>query len=98
MPFENRIDFLSPVSVVSGLGPRRVDALREAGIATVGDLLYHLPRRYIDRSTITPVAQLHQHIDETRTVVGEVTKTRVERGPRPRMRAQVTDATGSVDA
>ena len=47
-----RIDFLSPVSLIPGLGPRSATALRQSGIATLRDLLYHFPRRYIDRSTI----------------------------------------------
>src|SRR5690554_3711477 len=31
-------------------------ALRKAGIATIGDLLLHTPRRYLDRSQIFDIA------------------------------------------
>lgn len=40
-----------PVSVLKGVGPAREKALtEEAGVATVEDLLYYFPRRYIDRT------------------------------------------------
>ncbi|GIW39779.1 MAG: ATP-dependent DNA helicase RecG [Candidatus Binatia bacterium] len=47
---EERLEALSrSVQFVRGVGPRRADALRKLGIATVEDLLYHLPFRYEDR-------------------------------------------------
>ncbi|HMB53490.1 MAG TPA: ATP-dependent DNA helicase RecG [Thermoanaerobaculia bacterium] len=42
----------SPLTALPGVGPKRAAALAEAGFATVGDLLRHLPARYEDRSTI----------------------------------------------
>ena len=40
---EAMMDFLSPVSLVPGMGPKRVEALLESGIETIGDLLYAFP-------------------------------------------------------
>jgi len=94
----NRLDFLSPVSLVPGLGPRRIAALRESGIETIRDLLYHFPRRYIDRSVIVPISRLNTHVGQTCCVIGVVTRTRVERGRNMRFRIQVTDDSGSFEA
>jgi ATP-dependent DNA helicase RecG len=91
------LDFLSPVSMVSGFGPKRASALRESGIETVGDLLYHFPRRYIDRSRITPLASAGDHLDETCTVTGTIERARVERGRRSRLRALLTGEGGAIE-
>jgi ATP-dependent DNA helicase RecG len=92
-----QIDFLSPLSIVEGFGPRRVTALRESGIETVGDLLYWFPRRYIDRSTVVPLARIGDYVNKTCTVAGTVEKAHVERGRRGRLRALLTDGTGSIE-
>jgi ATP-dependent DNA helicase RecG len=39
-----------PVQYVRGVGPRLAQAFARLGIRTVEDLLYHVPRRYEDRS------------------------------------------------
>ena len=48
----------APLDAVRGLGPARAKGLREAGIATVEDLLLHLPFRYEDRTAFLPIASL----------------------------------------
>jgi ATP-dependent DNA helicase RecG len=95
---DSRLDFLSPVGVIPGLGTRRTAALNESGIFTLGDLLYQFPRRYVDRSKITPISECRNHIGSVVNVIAEITKTRVERGRRPRFRIQLTDATGTMEA
>jgi len=98
MPSETRLDFLSPVSRVPGLGPKRAAALAQSGIAAIGELIYWFPRRYIDRSVITPIGDAVKFLDKECTVIGAITKTRIERGRRPRMRVQIADETGSLEA
>jgi ATP-dependent DNA helicase RecG len=49
---------MSDLSRLTGVGPKRVKILAEAGIGTLRDLVYHLPRRYIDRTKFTPIAEL----------------------------------------
>lgn len=95
---QTRLDFLSPVSRVPGIGPKRAAALEESGLATVGDLLYHLPRRYVDRSSITPASSATLRLDTVCSVIGTVTQTRVEKGRSPRFRIRVQDDTGGIDA
>jgi ATP-dependent DNA helicase RecG len=59
-----------PVQFLKGVGPRRADALTSLGITTARDLLYHLPRRYDDASTVHPIARLDVGMDAT--AVGRV--------------------------
>ena len=59
-----------PVQFLKGVGPRRAESLARMGILTARDLLYHVPRRYDDASTITPLARVEVGMDVT--AVGEV--------------------------
>ena len=59
-----------PVQFLKGVGPRRAETLARMGILTARDLLYHVPRRYDDASTITPLARVEVGMDVT--AVGEV--------------------------
>ena len=48
------------IQYLPGVGPKRAELLRgELGIATVGDLLHCYPFRYIDRSSLQKIADLH---------------------------------------
>src|SRR5215813_3987672 len=47
-----------PVQFMKGVGPRRAEQLARLGIATVEDLLYHIPFRYQDRREIRKVRDL----------------------------------------
>ena len=47
------------IQYLSGVGPKRAELLRrELGIETLSDLIHLYPFRYIDRSGITPIAQV----------------------------------------
>jgi ATP-dependent DNA helicase RecG len=60
----------TPVQFLQGVGPVRAEALQRLGILTVRDLLFHLPRRYDDASTVRPIGTLE--IGEDATVLGRV--------------------------
>ncbi len=47
----------TPVKFLKGIGERRADQLERLGIRTARDLLWHLPHRYIDASTVTPLVR-----------------------------------------
>src|SRR3954466_6587662 len=47
----------TPVQFLKGIGERRAEALGRLGIRTARDLLWHLPHRYVDASTVTPLAK-----------------------------------------
>ncbi|HIE12564.1 MAG TPA: DNA helicase RecG, partial [Desulfotomaculum sp.] len=59
-----------PVQYVKGVGPQRALLLSRLGVKSVGDLLYHLPRRYEDRRVCRPVRAYKD--GEVATVEGEV--------------------------
>lgn len=69
---------LSDISVqfIKGVGPARKKLLENLGVSTVEDLFYLFPRRYEDRTTLTPLSQLKE--GEQQTVTGRV----VARGAR----------------
>ena len=58
------------VSYLKGVGPARADALKRLGIITAGDLLYHIPHRYEDASTVKPIASVEPGMQAT--VIGTV--------------------------
>jgi ATP-dependent DNA helicase RecG len=60
----------TPVTYLKGVGPARAEALRRLGVITAGDLLYHIPHRYEDASTVSPVASLEPGMHGT--IIGRV--------------------------
>ena len=71
-----RVGMSAPVSVVAG--GKTAKALREGlQIATVGDLLRHYPRRYIDPGELTDLASLQ--VGEHATVFAEVVSASTRR-------------------
>ena len=58
------------VQFIKGVGPKRAHALKKLDIETAGDLLYHFPRRYLDRSTVANIADLKR--GQQVTVVGKI--------------------------
>ncbi len=85
------------VQFVKGVGEARAKVLKKHGIATVQDLLNHIPRRYLDRRTITPLNQLT--IEQETTVIGRVLSVElVKHGRRPRLVVRIYDGKGILDA
>ena len=66
-----------PVSKVKGLSGKRATSLGQAGVESVADLLFHVPRRYIDRSNVTAISEVP--LGEEVTVVGSVKDVKVRR-------------------
>jgi ATP-dependent DNA helicase RecG len=99
----------SPVSAIDArLAGRRsgardkarpaAEALAEGlDIRTVRDLLHHYPRRYIDRSTVSPIRDLR--LGEHATVIGRVKRVHARRTRHGKTMVTVTlyDGTGSLD-
>ena len=54
-----------PVQFLKGVGPKRADAFGRLGILSARDLLYHVPRRYDDASTVQPIGRLEVGMDAT---------------------------------
>ena len=52
-------ELTTSIQYLSGVGPKRAELLRrELGVETLSDLIHLYPFRYIDRSGITPIAQI----------------------------------------
>ncbi|MBE0408854.1 MAG: ATP-dependent DNA helicase RecG, partial [Anaerolineales bacterium] len=60
----------SPVTVLHGVGVRHGETLNRLGLATLGDMLYHFPRRYDDYSQLKPINRLAYN--EEVTVIGTI--------------------------
>jgi ATP-dependent DNA helicase RecG len=87
-----------PVQFLKGVGPKRADAFARMGIVTARDLLYHVPRRYDDASTVTEIGRLDIGMDAT--AVGRVRSKGViptRRGLRI-FQAVLEDDTGMITA
>lgn len=50
----------TPVQYMRGIGPKRAEALATVGVFSVPDLLFYVPRRYLDRSSILTIAELRR--------------------------------------
>jgi ATP-dependent DNA helicase RecG len=67
---QQRLRLDTPVTYLKGVGPARAEALRRLGVVTAGDLLYHIPHRYEDASTVAAIASLEPGMQGT--VIGRV--------------------------
>jgi len=87
-----------PVQFLKGVGPKRAEHFQRMGLLTARDVLYHLPRRYDDASTVTDIADLDVGMDVN--VIGRV-RTKGVIPTRARLRifqAILEDDTGRVTA
>ena len=91
------LQLTTSVKYLKGVGPRRAEALARLGIRTVGDLLYHAPHRYLDATTLTPLARAD--VGREVSCVGRVVSTGIiptRRGLRV-FRAVLRDASGVLE-
>jgi ATP-dependent DNA helicase RecG len=89
------LDPKSPLRALAGVGPRLAATLAAAGVGTVGDLLWLLPRTYEDRRTPVPAAAARA--GDTVLLRGRVDGVRVRRaGRRVLVEATFRDASGSL--
>ena len=58
------------ITYLKGVGPQRGNALKKIGIETVGQLLYHFPRKYLDRTTIKNIREIK--LGEKAVIIGKV--------------------------
>lgn len=69
------------VGALPGIGGESVKLLERLGIRTIGDLLWHLPTRYLDYGNIRPVRHLIADREQTtEAIVGAVGQRRTARG------------------
>ncbi len=83
------------IQFLKGVGPKRGEVLKKVGVSTFRDLLYYYPRRYLDRSTITPIRKLDPNGGAV-TVVGTIMAQGMAFGSRKRFELRVQDESGAV--
>lgn len=82
------------LSQLPGLGPKRLEALRKSGLNSVGDLLYNIPRTYLDQTKVTKIGECL--VGEKVVLIGTVKRAGIVRGRTSRFIATLTDGTGEI--
>src|SRR5437867_8088544 len=94
---KQRLYLDTSIAYLKGVGPVRAEAFRRIGVITAGDLLYHIPHRYEDASTVAAISSLEPGMDGT--VIGRV----ISKGIIPTRRglrifqAVLRDETGMIE-
>ncbi len=71
------LELKSPVQYIKGIGPRRSSYFKKINIETVNDLLFLIPRRYVDYSEIHRIRDIK--INDEATVMGTIKAIDVQR-------------------
>jgi ATP-dependent DNA helicase RecG len=91
------VDLTMRVQYLRGVGPKRAEQLSRLGVERVTDLLFLLPRRYLDATNPTSIESLTGPVREI-TVVGRVVSARLvnSRGRKIGFDAVLDDGTGRL--
>ena len=84
------------IQFLKGVGPKRGDVLENEGIETVLDVLYHFPRRHLDRTSVTSLRNLTKDVTTTVVVKVEAGGIRTAR-KRKYFQLIVSDETGRMN-
>src|SRR5258708_15063627 len=69
------------VEALPGVGSESAKLLERLGIRTIGELLWHLPTRYLDYGNVRPVRHLIADREQTtEAIVGPIGQRRTARG------------------
>lgn len=94
---EARLVLDAPMTTLRGVGPKTSKNLSKLGLETLGDLLWHLPRRYDDYSKLKTIDRLWYGEDVT--IIGTVESIDVRPVRRGKMKlteAVISDGTASL--
>lgn len=87
----------APLTTVPGIGPKSASTLQKLGLETLGDLLWHLPRRYDDYTQLKTINRLWYGEEVTIIATVEEIRTRAIRNGRLKLvEATVGDGTGQL--
>lgn len=88
----------TPIEYLKGVGPQKAILLqKELGIKTYGDLLYHFPYRYVDRSSFTKINELHlteNHV-QLKGTIDQIRET--GKGRYKKLSARFGDGSGYIE-
>lgn len=84
-----------PLQWLKGVGPRRAEALANAGIETIEDLITFYPRKYIDARTVIKLSEAKEYLWQSVTVRGRVLAVHHHQFPKPgRTSIKIQDDSG----
>ena len=83
-----------PVTTLKGVGPRVSERLATLDIYNLQDFLFHLPRRYEDRTRVTPIGALHAGMQAV--IEAEVDLVEIKYGRRRSLLVRISDGTGAL--
>ncbi|CAJ1766412.1 ATP-dependent DNA helicase RecG [Aeromonas veronii] len=83
-----------PLDSLKCVGSKMLEKLERLGLATVQDLLFHLPLRYEDRTQVWPIGDLPPGLHGA--VEGEIQDTQLVMGRRRMMVCRISDGTGTL--
>lgn len=91
------VNWIDPVEFIHGLTPHERRVLKALGVATVGELLMTLPRRYDDYSRLTSIATIPTNTPVTiKATVKEIAQAKTFRKRFAIIKAVVSDESGSI--
>jgi len=76
------------------MGPKSLEALRSAGISSLTDFLYNIPRTYLDQTKVSKIGNLH--VGDRVVLIGKISRAGIIRGRASRFVATLTDGTGEI--
>lgn len=82
------------VTSLSGVGPQMALKLAKVHVHTVQDVLFHLPHRYEDRTTVTDLGALLPNLSTV--VIGQIDLCQVVFGRRRSLVVRISDGTGAL--
>ncbi|TND58763.1 ATP-dependent DNA helicase RecG [Aeromonas dhakensis] len=88
-----KLDKIS-LDCLKGVGSKMQEKLERLGLATVQDLLFHLPLRYEDRTQVWPIGDLPPGLHGA--VEGEIQDTQLVMGRRRMLVCRISDGTGTL--
>ncbi len=90
------IDMLEPVETLKGVGPKTAEVLRKAGIKTVGDFFYNLPRDYENYAAPTTIAEIRPGKVVVRGRIENLSMRRSQKRNLAIIEGVIRDATGAI--
>ena len=94
MPYKPNFNLDSPVLGLTGVGPTTERKLQQLGIYCIGDLLFHLPVRYQNRTQTTRIGQLQEGREAL--IEGLIESKNISYGGRRNLTCQLSDTSGTA--
>lgn len=90
------MNLIDPVETLKGIGPKTAEILKKAGIKTVRDFFYNLPRDYENYQAVTSIAEMKPGKVILRGKIENLTSRRARRRNLSIIEGTIRDETGSV--